>query len=281
MHEARVSQAPAAKPWPAPIRGTAGIDRGLLRPTGDRASVYQVRSAARSVEVLEYFRMSRQPARAKDIGFALGLSPSSTSDLLKTLVEVGYLRFDERSKLYFVGPRAVLFANWLANQQPGLADLVDLSRSLSEQTGECVVVAAQRGWRIQFLTVLHGPEPTPPEVAEGLTAPLLSTAMGMAILMRSSGAELIETIRRIYKVKSCQPIADALVRQLRAFERRGYACVPEGGVLSQYGRIAVALSSERFGVPMAIGIGGPEKRIRAREAELAGIIRTTMKELIL
>ena len=288
MREGRVLQdRRAAIPWTSRVGNSAGLGFRPARPSwpelpisGDGSSVYQVRSAARSIEVLEYFRLVQRPSRAKDIGLALGLSPSSTSDLLKTLVEIGYLRFDGRSKLYFVGPRAVLFANWLSNQEPGFSELVGLTTRLSECSGECVVVAAQRGCRIQFLTVLHGPEPTPPEVAEGLTAPLIGTAAGMAILMRSNGADLTDVVRRITKVRACQALVDSISDQLEECRRQGYASDPDAGVLPDYRRIAVPLCPERLGVPIAVGIGGPKDRIRMREPELIGMIRATMKDLL-
>jgi len=50
-----------------------------------------VKSVGRVLEVLDFFRQQRNPAKANDIGLALGYPKSSTNALLKSMVSLGYL----------------------------------------------------------------------------------------------------------------------------------------------------------------------------------------------
>lgn len=66
-----------------------------------------VKSSARVLDPLEFFRENRQPARATEVRRALGLPNSSVDKILKTLVRKGYLIFDPASKRYSPAYRIV------------------------------------------------------------------------------------------------------------------------------------------------------------------------------
>jgi DNA-binding IclR family transcriptional regulator len=237
---------------------------------------YRVKSGARAVQVLEYFHRRGLPARAIEIGRDLDMSASSTNDLLKTLVEVGYLEFNETTKAYFIGARAALFGHWAASVQPSMGILRDLSSELRERSGECVVLSTQRGHVVQFLSILHGPDETPPYVAEGLSAPVVGTAAGSALLMDMSGEEVSEIVKRTYHLKNAGKLADDLFSRLKMFRERGYASPVREDYVPGNWVVALPLPLRGSSGRIALGMGGLKSRIQEREQELAALARETI-----
>ena len=97
----------------------------------------------RALDVLEYFGVLRQPLRAKQIVQAFDLHPSSADQLLKTMVEAGYLVFDPVTKLYDLSFRLTNFAGWLASECFRTAEMDRILDDLCAST-QAIVFLAQR-----------------------------------------------------------------------------------------------------------------------------------------
>ena len=67
-----------------------------------------VKSAARVLEVCEFFASRRMPATVRDICHGLGYPQSSTSVLLKSLHTLGYLAYDAAARCYIPASRVTL-----------------------------------------------------------------------------------------------------------------------------------------------------------------------------
>lgn len=232
-----------------------------------------VKSGVRVVRVLEYFHQIDRPARAIEIGRALNLAPSSVSDLLKTLVEVGYLDFDETEKSYFPGLRAALFGQWLAKSYPHVDALDELVHRLSEESGETAVLFAQRFHQVQVLVVGKGSVPPPGNIVEGANLPVFGTAAGGAVLMVKSREEFGRIAQRTFRTKSSGKAVAAMGEIVRDFRSRGYAHSMREDVIPDNWAIALPLP-QHFGSSTAvIGIGGPIDRVRGNEGDLARLLR--------
>ncbi|MDB5451556.1 MAG: hypothetical protein JWO33_134, partial [Caulobacteraceae bacterium] len=85
----------------------------FVQQPGERRNISK--SAIRALDLLEYFAVVKRPLRATDIAHAFNLHPSSTDQLLKTMVDSAYLLIDPLEKLYYPSPRLVRFANWLTS----------------------------------------------------------------------------------------------------------------------------------------------------------------------
>src|SRR4051794_8560152 len=90
------------------------LDGSRLRPVSPSRDP-MVKSAARVLEILEFFDEERAPATARKVAQALGYPQSSTSALLHSLVASGHLRLDARAHTYLPSLRvAMLGSGWLA-----------------------------------------------------------------------------------------------------------------------------------------------------------------------
>src|SRR5579862_9935041 len=94
-------------------------DRPATRGLVSEVRRNSAKSAARALDVLYHFGAQRKPLRATDIAHAFNLSPSSADQLLKTLVELAYLTFNTRTKLYFPSMRLLGFADMLTRYYGG------------------------------------------------------------------------------------------------------------------------------------------------------------------
>ena len=247
--------------------------------TRRRASESRVKSGARVVEVLDLFRRLKRPSRACEIGEMLNLAPSSTNDLLKTLVEVGYLDFDSKLKTYFPGIRASMFAQWLANAHPyppQLPRLEAFATMLRDESGENVVLFAHQQHQVQVISVTPGAMPPPDNIYEGATLPVFGTAAGGAVLMVKSASEIDEIARRTFRTKSCGTAVVSMEEAIQQFKRRGYATAVRADIIPDNWAIAMPLPAFSGQKSIVVGLGGPIARVREHERELAEIVRRTV-----
>src|SRR5664279_1264900 len=101
------------------------VDAAVAMSVGDdvpdRGGVREVKSAARTVELLELLAARRnQPARLRDLSEALGAPRSSTYALLRTLVDRGWVRTDATGTLYSIGIQALLAGTTYLDVDPYL-----------------------------------------------------------------------------------------------------------------------------------------------------------------
>ena len=82
--------------------GSHGDRRAGAVPTArtprSQAASAAIKSAQRTLAVLEYFQTHRRAAAVGEIAAALGMPQSSTSMLLKSLLSLGYLEYTASSR---------------------------------------------------------------------------------------------------------------------------------------------------------------------------------------
>jgi DNA-binding IclR family transcriptional regulator len=88
-----------------------------------------VKSAARVLEVFEYFAGRRTPATVGEVCNALGYPQSSTSVLLKSLFTLGYLSYDQGSRRYSPSVKVATLGEWIPEELQADAD--DIGHSMA------------------------------------------------------------------------------------------------------------------------------------------------------
>ena len=235
-----------------------------------------VKSAARVLEVFEYFAARRGPATVSDICTALGYPQSSTSVLLKSLSTLGYLNQDPASRRYSPTPRVALLGEWLALAD----DLPQLMQRVAAATGQPVMLAQRTGPQIQYIKLLEagGAGENPPELRAGARVPLFASAAGIVLLSLGSDEEALRGLRRAQATGE-QPGEPELLARLR--EARATGIVTMGRTAAEpYGVVAAALSATEGQPRVAIAVATPkleqnEQRIveALREHAGASIVR--------
>ncbi len=225
-----------------------------------------IKSARRVFEVLEYFDRERKPLGLKQIGEALGYPPSSGSALLKSIVALGYLDYDQVSRTYFPTMRIAALGSWVHGALFGEGSIAPLMDHLHAVTGETVILAAQSGLHAQYVHVIHDTPLLQLSAAPGARRPLAQSGMGWLLLSAHTDKEIEALRRRINADAGQQPKLTAadLTERVNAARGRGYV-FSRHTVSQGAGIIAILLPRGPFGRTFAIGIGGPVSRLERKQ----------------
>ncbi len=240
-----------------------------------------VKSAVRVLEVLELFDRLQRQASVGEVARELGYPVSSTSMLLGNLLERGYLRHGPDQRTYFPTPRVTVLGAWIEPLLTPHGTVMRMMSELGERTGETIILAAPTRDQAQYLHVvpatttmrMHvGPGTMRPLVASGLGRVLLSTMPDDKIrhlVMRHNNGEQVEGEARISLA--------ALQRDLAAIRACGYSVVLRG-VTPGAGLISMLLPMQVSGLPVAVGIGGWAREMRARQQEYICLLRGAIEK---
>lgn len=156
-----------------------------------------VKSARRVLQVFEFFAEYQQPASASEISINLDFPQSSTSMLLRSLVQLGYLQFDNATRLFEPSIRLPMLSAWNRERMTIAGDLVAMMEELRDATGACVLLAEPYRHYVRYIYVLQSTDPehvfyTP----HGTVRPICSTAFGQMLLTLKSEKEVRTIIHR-------------------------------------------------------------------------------------
>ena len=147
----------------------------------------QVKSATRTLDIIEYVVAHPRPLVAQEIATALGIPVSSLSYLLATLVERNYLVREGRR--YSPGPG--LDKLQLQGATFSLADrAAPLVRTLRVQLDETTSFFVREGWEMEALVTESSEQALRYAVPTGNRLPMHALASGKALLAALSDEEL-------------------------------------------------------------------------------------------
>jgi DNA-binding IclR family transcriptional regulator len=113
-----------------------------------------VKSAARVLEIFEFFNERRGPLTLKEITERLGYPQSSTTVLLKSLIVLGYLNYDRKGRTYLPSLKLASIGGWIADHVGPRGPILDLMSELRERTGETIALAVQNDIYVQYLKII-------------------------------------------------------------------------------------------------------------------------------
>lgn len=235
------------------------------------------KSALRALDVLEFFAQRQCPARAIDVAQALGLSSSTTDQLLKTLVSRAYLILDVRQKKYYPSPRLLRFSTFIDRTYFGNHRLTSLMQTLVDRTQLSASLSTSFGRLMQLVDVLNPPD-TVYDRGPGYLFSLFNSAAGTALLADWP----IRTVRALIAQSEDQlgdlvHDPDLICRHLNEIRSRGHAF---GGISEEYGKcsLAVALPAAEFGTELALSLRGPTERMKENRWRLAAMLEEAVAE---
>jgi len=222
------------------------------------------RSATRALDVLELFGRVRRPLRAVEISTILGLHPSTTNQLLKTMVDSAHLLFDARPKTYMPSPRLAEFGGWIVATYGTDSRLHDLVREVRDGTGMVVTVTTANDL---FMQIIDLALPEGHTTERGLQVSLFGSAIGSAYLASLADEEIARLADRARIPDSQLPAIRETIGQIR---RAGYA---NGATADTMWSIAVKLPAEKLRVPAVLGLAGPVGEVQTNLGHFLGVMR--------
>lgn len=223
------------------------------------------RSATRALDVLEYFGEVRRPLRAIEVSKMLGMQPSTTNQLLKTMVDSGHLVFEARTKTYLPSPRLVGFAGWLVDTFGAGENLRGLMKDVQKATGQVVTLTTPNDL---FMQVIDLAAPAGQAAERGLRIAVFGSAIGSAYLATLEAADIERLAHRARIPAEEMASVFEAVGQIR---RDGYADGPSTG--GEFWSIAMPVPQDDATIPIVLGIAGPPGEIRDNRDEIVRIMR--------
>ena len=243
-------------------------------------SAATIKSATRVLEIFEYFDEVRRPVTIQDVAQALSYPHSSAAALLKSLVSLGYLEHDDRSKTYFPSIRISLLGNWVEAEVLPIRNVQRLMRRLSADTACSVILAAHRGPYAQYIKVIQGTSPIRFHVKPSTRRMLAFSTIGRVLL---SELPLPEARRLIQDALTVMPDRSASTQEiedeLQRIRKRGFALysdlVTPGATM-----LAMPIPMDRSGRPVAIGLAAPKDQFRNRKQLFTELLKNAIAEHI-
>jgi len=156
-----------------------------------------VKSAARVLQILEFFDDIQREANVVEISSELGYPQSSTSVLLRSLVRLGYLNYSPQKRTYISSIRVALLGSWVNSLCLREGTIIESMRELNERTGDTIVLAARNGLFAQYIHVIQATSPARLQIGIGTVRPIATSATGHAILSMMNDDEVSRLVRRI------------------------------------------------------------------------------------
>lgn len=239
-----------------------------------------VKSALRTFEVLELFSQRRTPLHLHEIYTALGYPQSSTTNLLKSMVMMGYLNYNRTKRTYLPTTRVSMLGNWLPGYIQSAGGYRQLAEALQSRTDETVGITTQNDLFIQYTILLtpgHEFQSAPPTGAMRL---MIDSSSGLTLMARMKDREIEKIYRytQYYKLGDSSEISfPGLMREINWVRQVGYAYVPKRPT-PQVSSIAMALDADISGIPLALGVGGMADRIARNQHEIVETMRDLIKD---
>ena len=204
----------------------------------------QVKSATRTLDIIEYVVAHDRPLVAQEIAIALGIPVSSLSYLLGTLVDRGYLNRDGRR--YSAGPGLQRL-----QARPGGFTLADraapLVRTLRVQLNETTSFFVRTGWEVEAIVTETSDQALRYAVPTGSRLPMHALASGKALLAALPDDEL----DRYFAESERTRFTPSTVTGEKALRRE----------IEEIRKIGIALTDEEFslgirGIGRVVTVGG-------------------------
>ncbi|GAB3104123.1 helix-turn-helix domain-containing protein [Aestuariicella hydrocarbonica] len=233
-----------------------------------------VKSALRTLEVLELFMEHRRPMRLKEIYQALNYPQSSTTYLLKSMLNRGYLNYNRRDHTYLPTVQVTSLGNWLSGYIYTDDTYQNLVRELQKATDETVGLASQNDLFIQYI-LLESPDHefkfTP---ALGTMRSMVDSSSGLALMskMNDDAIEKICRYTNYYKISE-QPVSiTEVMDRVQLVRETGYAYL-KNKPTRKVSAISIALDETLHNVPLAIGVGGFADRIETEKDTIVALMK--------
>ena len=233
----------------------------------DGAAAPGVKSADRTVELLELLSRTSEPLTLSEIQRELSYPKSSLFVLLRTLVARGWVETDRRGTGYSIGVRALLVGTSYLDRDPVIRAATRVLEELRAEVNETVHLARLDGADVVYLASRESAHQLRLTSRVGRRLPAHATSLGKALLAQRSDEEVDAILPAELVALTPQTLTDraALFADLAATRERGYA-FERGENTAGLGCYAIALDYKH---PASEAISCSVPSVRLDDAEHA------------
>ncbi len=232
--------------------------------SGGRGSV---KSCLRTLEVLEYFMNSGEPARTIEISEALGIPNSSADEILRTLASTGYLSYSQATKLYAPSYKIIANASSIEQSFFGAGRINEVMEDMRRQTGGSVFVTQQNDCWSESVAEMSGGWAAKPDTEPYYSTEMVcfernswrpSTNFTAAMLAQQSNVDIIQLATRTQRMglgPAGPTLMKHLVDRISTTRARGFALCRRSATIP-VDSIAMPLRVPHGVASYAIGVVG-------------------------
>lgn len=248
-----------------------------VKRASDRRSAS--RSATRAIDLLEYLGSVRRPVRAVEVAQALSMHPSTTNQLLKTMVDSSHLLFDARTRTYLPSPRLTGFCSWLIGLYGPEEKLRTLVQDLGGRIAKFVTVSTANDI---FMQILEAYAPDDTNNHRGHRVSLFGSAVGSAYLSMLDEQEIVWLADRARVSKEETRRALDAIGMIR---NDGFASGPSvfAGLIDEdpTWSIAIPLKCETMPLKLVLGVAGSGDEVERQLQDLRREMEDAISRVIL
>jgi DNA-binding IclR family transcriptional regulator len=241
----------------------------------------QVKSALRAFEILEHFRLTQQPRTMSELSSDLGYPLSSTTVLLKTLVNMGYLNFDRVKRVYFPTTKLTGLGDWVPRALFGSGQIIEAMNDVHAITSEGIFVGTRNDVYLQYLKTKQSLHALRFYIDEGTVRPITRSAAGW-VLLATMPDDKIDTMVRRANIATQNPAERVLLpemfERIEEVRRRGYGWA-EGVPFSGGATIAVLMPGTILGSPVTLALGGAADRVKQNFDKYLGALQAAARSV--
>ena len=246
----------------------------------DASGGSSVKSALRTLQILEVFSEARQPLALSELARRMDAPKSSTLALVETLTERGYL-FRSKQGSYYPTGRWLGHARRIAEHDPVAAQVHASLERLRDRIGETAIDAVLAGDQSIYLDVVESTELIRFSARIGDVKPLHSSASGRALLGTLDDAACKDIVARLpfdgAARTSARTKAQQLLRTIGEERERGWSAnIGE----HRPDVISVAAGVDINGTAHALVIAAPFNRVSKRVDQIGAILQREAQDLL-
>lgn len=155
-----------------------------------------VKSAVRVLDIFEAFEAQQRALTISELVDQLQIPQSSMSTLIKSLVAKGFVEYDAQNRSYRPSVRLAFVGNWVLGSTDVIAHIHALAQRLHVETGETVLIGAENGLYMQYLSLVLSPHTLRLRLHPGLKRPIHRSGLGIMLLTRKDDGEIGRLVRR-------------------------------------------------------------------------------------
>lgn len=240
-----------------------------------------VKSAVRVLDIFEAFEAEQCALTISELVELLQIPQSSMSTLIKSLVARGFVEYEAETRRYRPSVRLAFVGNWALGSTDVIARIHALSQKLHEESGETVIIGAENGLYLQYLSLVLSQHTLRFSLHPGMKRPIHRSGLGLMLLTLKQDGEIGRMVRRYNseltdETEARSTPSDVLAMVTRARQQGWF--LSANLLLNGGGSLATLLRLPRAHTTLAIGFAGTSAKMNERVEELREILMRNVFE---
>lgn len=262
-----------------------------------KSTEVSVKSSLRTLQILEYCDSMQRGVTIAELASGLGFPQSSTSTIVQSMINAGYLVVDHDGRRILPSSRVAALGTWV---EPivSRADIRSLMVALSERTNQTILLGVPADLCIRYIDAIPGRHAMRLDIPVGSRLPLTESGMGRLLLSEMPdhvvkelwlktrekvGTEGAQGIRpsEVSNLWNANPVVSPLgeiMNELQTIRKAGYA-ISLGRISLGAGIICIPLPRRPLEQPIGLGIGGLSELIARDTRSILKIVSEESQRL--